>query len=106
MQRCDPLSNQRDAFGMNYRSADLRHHDFRGGRFQAIDKDGIVGMTRNEIVHAITHVAGGVRVLADAKPCGIKVAEAEIDAGVAAGAAGLVAVRTVVVQVGEGASVE
>src|SRR6266849_8283322 len=45
-------------------------------------------------------------MFADAKRCGIEVPEAEIHAGVACGAAGLVAVSTVVVQVGARSLVE
>src|SRR5262249_55501977 len=94
-------ADERDSFFVNYGSADLRHHDFRCGGFQPVNENGIVGMTRYEIVHTLAHVASGVRVLAEAKPCRIEVPNPKSDAGITGGAAGLMTVRAVVVQIRE-----
>jgi len=81
---------------VNRRSSDLRHHDFRSCGRKAIDEDGLIGIAGDDVELQAVHVAGGVGMFAVA---GLKMPVAQIYASVTCGAAGLMAVSTIIVEI-------
>lgn len=81
----------------------MRHHDFRRDGSKTIDEDGLVGIAGDDVEAKVAHIAGGVGMFAVAR---LEMAIAEIDARVTGSSAGLMAVGTIVIKIGQRSFVE
>ena len=92
----DPVADESEAFGVDGGSAYLRHHDFGSDARETIDEDGLIRVAGDDVELQVVHVAGGVGMFAVAR---LKVAVTKIDSCVTRGAAGLMTMGAVVIEV-------